>query len=802
MKIFYHIAIFLWLCSDISYSQIITIIDNESMQPIQYATIWGHNTFSLLTTNSDGRVDISGLRHDESMEIRMVGYKTITILFDTINEPEYTIALTPYDLSLNEVVISASRWGQASENVPVKIASISPRQYALQNPQNAADFLGISGKVFIQKSQQGGGSPMIRGFSANRLLYSVDGVRMNTAIFRSGNLQNVISLDPFSIEHTEVLFGPGSLMYGSDAIGGVMNFQTLTPQCSVSDSLQIAGNAVVRYSSANNEITSHMDIHMGWRKWAFVTSISSYDFDDLRMGSHGPEDYLQPAYVQRQDTMDVVVSNNDQQLQRPTGYSQINLMQKLRFKPGNNWDFQYGFHYSETSPYSRYDRLIQYRNGELRYSEWNYGPQKWMMNNLSILNNANICVYDQLMLRLAVQNFEESRIYRNLNDDIRNIRLEQVNAYSANLDFTKSLAAKHHLYYGLEAVFDQVTSKGEEENIVTNESAVGPSRYPQSTWGSYAVYLNHQYQISKKLVTQAGVRCNLSTMKEEFDTSFYPFPFTSADMNNSALTGSLGLMFHPDSKWSLRIVVSTAFRAPNVDDAGKVFDSEPGSVVVPNPDLEAEYAYNAELGLAKVFGEFLRVELSGFYTYLDNAMVRRDYTLNGQDSIYYDGELSKVQAVQNAAYSKVYGIQAEVDVYLPAGFEFSSGFNFQDGVEEQDDGTTSPSRHTPPFNGVSRVTFSAQKLTIQFYSVYNSQRKYSDMPEEEKGKPELYAKDADGNPNSPSWYTLNLKMMYIITDNFSVSGGIENITDQRYRPYSSGLTAPGRNVILSLKALF
>ena len=162
---------------------------------------------------------------------------------------------------------------QSSSSVPSKIVAISSEEIALQNPQTAADLLGISGNVFIQKSQQGGGSPMIRGFATNRLVYTIDGVRMNTAIYRGGNLQNVISLDPFTIEHAEVLFGPGSVIYGSDAIGGVMSFQTLTPQFSLDDKPFFTGKVVTRTASANNEKTAHLDVNAGWKKWVFITSI-------------------------------------------------------------------------------------------------------------------------------------------------------------------------------------------------------------------------------------------------------------------------------------------------------------------------------------------------------------------------------------------------------------------------------------------------------------------------------------------------------------------------------------------------
>ena len=137
---------------------------------------------------------------------------------------------------LNEIVVSASRWCQHSQARPVKVTRLSFDEANAFNPQTAADVLGLTGEVFIQKSQYGGGSPMIRGFATNRLLYSIDGVRMNTAIFRSGNIQNVISLDPFAIAGSEVLFGPGAVGYGSDAIGGVMAFSTLEPRLSGGES--------------------------------------------------------------------------------------------------------------------------------------------------------------------------------------------------------------------------------------------------------------------------------------------------------------------------------------------------------------------------------------------------------------------------------------------------------------------------------------------------------------------------------------------------------------------------------------
>ncbi len=785
-----------------TFAQTITIKDADSNNPVELVTLSCAQAKQYVTTNAKGQAEISAFKNSEKIEIRSLGYKTLIKSYSQLEEEKFELVLEPSNLSLDAVVVSGSRWRQSSDDVPSKIISISTKDIALQNPQTAADLLSISGKVFVQKSQQGGGSPMIRGFATSRLLYSVDGVRMNTAIFRSGNIQNVISIDPFAVEAAEVLFGPGSVIYGSDAIGGVMSFQTLTPRLSLTNSPLITGKANVRYSSANNEKTGHFDVNLGFKKWAFVSSITSWDYDHLRQGSHGPEDYIKDYYVQRQDSTDVVIKQDDKLLQIPSAYSQINMMQKIRFQPNANWDFQYGFHFSETSPYGRYDRHLRKRNGTARYAEWDYGPQIWMMNNLNLNHTANNSVFDQMSVRLAHQWFEESRIDRTLNKTERNTQAEEVSAYSVNLDFIKATTESNTLFYGLEYVLNDVTSTGMLTDISTEISEAGPSRYPASTWQSLAVYITDEFKVSDKFTLSGGARYNYILLDSEFDTTFYPFPFTEAHLKNGALTGSIGGVYRPSGSWVLSANLGSAFRAPNVDDVGKVFDSEPGSVVVPNLDLKPEYAYNADLGIAKVFGDAVKVDVTAYYTSLKDALVRRDYKLNGLDSIMYQGELSRVQAIQNAAVAHVYGLQAGVEVKLPKGFGFSTDVNLQKGEEELDNGETSPSRHAAPFYSVSRLNYKANKLSMEVNLNYQGKFDFDDLPESEKEKTEIYALDANGNAFAPAWYTLNFKTLYKLNETLDISGGIENLTDQRYRPYSSGISGAGRNFILALTAHF
>jgi hemoglobin/transferrin/lactoferrin receptor protein len=621
---------------------------------------------------------------------------------------------------------------------------------------------------------------------------------MNTAIFRSGNIQNVISLDPYAIERTEVLFGPGSVIYGSDAIGGVMSFQTLSPILSEDSVSDIRWNINSRYSSANNEMTGHADFRIGWKEFASVTSITHSNYGDLYMGLHGPSEYLRPFSVQRIGGKDSIIPNADQRLQIPSGYSQLNIMQKILYTPHENWHIEYGLHMSKTSAYDRYDRHIRYNNGLPRYGEWKYGPQLWNMHALSIQHDGNNVLYDTVQFRLAYQFFEESRISRNINSDIREIRTEQVDAYSFNADMRKSIG-ELQLYYGLEGVLNNVTSTGINENIQTEIKEIGPARYPKSDWLSFGAYFTGNYALSGQSHIQAGLRYSHYAINAIFDTTFYPFPFTKTSLGNGSLNGNIGLVHRPAEDLVISGNFATSFRSPNIDDMGKVFDIQAGYVVVPNPSLKAEYAVNADIGITKIFSDRVKIDLAGYYTILNDALVRRDYTLNGKDSILYDGELSRVQAIQNAATAFVWGLQFGLEAKFGYGLSFHADINHQIGEEEMDDGTKSPSRHAPPLFGMSSLRYKKGSFVVDLGVQFSGERSFETMPLEEIGKPEIYAVDVNGKPYSPAWYSLSVKVGYDIHSNLRVNAGIENITDQRYRPYTSGIVSPGRNFVLSLQ---
>lgn len=784
-------------------AQKIQVLNQEGNYPIDGVAVYNDDKSKSGFTDFDGYVDISSFSAAEMITFQHISHKKKSLTKSSISEANNIVYLEAITSALDQVVLSVSKFGQNKKDITQSIATINSEDVKFRNPQTSADLLESSGQVFVQKSQLGGGSPLIRGFSTNRLLIAVDGVRFNTAIFRGGNVQNVISIDPFAIDRTEVILGPGSVVYGSDAVGGVMNFYTKKPSFSFEKGTSVSGEATARYSTANKEKTGHVDFNIGLKEWAFLTSVTYSDFDDLRMGKYGPDDYLRNEYVVTENGVDTIIQNDDPLVQVPTGYNQINAMQKIRYMPSEKWDFNLGLFYTTTSDYPRYDRLIRRRDGALRSAEWYYGPQQWLSANLQVANTpAESALYDKSLMTASFQQFKESRNDRDFQDTILFETDEVVDAFTAGWDLTKKIG-EGNLYYGLEYVFNEVGSVGQQTDITTNISTPDASRYPDgATWQSSAAYASMQYPVAKDLSFQGGLRYNHILVQTTFDLDLFDLPFSEKTINTGALTGSAGLAWQATPILGWKANFSTAFRAPNIDDVGKIFDSEPGSVVVPNPDLKPEYAKNGELGVTLNFDDTIKFDVTSYYTVLNDALVRQDFALDGETEILFQGELSNVQAIQNAAKAEVYGVEVGATFEISERIGLTSNYTITEGFQEDEDGLREALRHVAPHFGNTHFTYKKDKWTLDASANYNSKFDFEDLAPSQQNNAFLYAKDRDGNPYSPSWYTLNLSGEYAFSKTLTLNASLQNITDQRYRPYASGIAAAGRNLILAASYSF
>jgi len=781
------------------FSQNLTIID-ENNKPVIGASIFS-DLSNYETTDKNGNVSLDKFSRSDTLTIKQYGFKEEKLPKSKLKN---TLILLYDNELLDEVVISASKFSQKFREVPKKVTQINRSMIEFTNPMTSADLLERGGYVYIQKSQLGGGSPMIRGLSTNRLVLSVDGVRLNNAIFRSGNIHNVISISPMNIENTEVIMGSASVLYGSDAIGGVMNFYTKKAKLSNDSNPNIQININSRYSSASNEKMYHIDFNYGLEKIAFLSSFSKSDFDDLTMGIHGPSDYLRPNYVtQNSAGDDVLVTNSKPRVQRNTGYSQTNFMQKILYEPNEDLSIDIGIHFSKTGNIPRYDRLIRTNENEgLYYSEWYYGPQEWLLINSQLtFIPKETKFYDELKFGSSFQRFSESRNSRRFSDSFLKSREEELDIFSLNLDFFKKISENSNITYGLEMIENKVGSFAKSINISDLSETPISTRYPDnSSLNSLGLYVNYKTKIIEDVFFQSGVRYSSTVLKSDLsqNNSYYDFMYENTTLENGAFVGGIGLSWVRNIYNNWKFNINTAFRSPNIDDLAKVFDSEPGSVVVPNPDLKPERSFGLEFGGYFRTKNNIELDFSSYVTYLYNSFIRDDFTLsNGVSEIIYDGELSQIQALQNSSKSFIYGIEFGINMFLNKNFRMKSQHNLIAGYELDDLPFGMPVRHIPPNYGNFHLIYNNGDFTIDTYLNYNSKISFNNLAESERAKPYMYALDENGNPYSPSWMTFNVRSKYSFSKMLNINFTVENITNKLYRPYSSGISAPGINFIFS-----
>lgn len=730
---------------------------------------------------------------------------------------------------LSEVVISASKFPEKKLNIAQRIDVISSKYISRVNAQNTGDLLINTGNVFVQKSQQGGSSPAIRGFEASRVLLVVDGVRLNNLIYRAGHLQNAITVDQNMLSSMEVLYGPASTIYGSDALGGVVHFRTKSPVLATdSKKMLVKGSGFARYSSANSEKTIHADVNLGWKKIAWLQSYTYSDFGDVKMGKKYPDDYptfgRRDSFMTRINGIDSVVKNPDPQVQKFSGYKQWDMLQKLLFKQSDKVSHMLNVQYSNTTNVPRYDRLQDKRNGTLRYAEWYYGPQERLLTSYE-LSIGKTGWFDNINLNVNYQAIEESRYTRDYRRyDRLDGRVENVQVAGFVLD-TRKIWGGNELTLGADGQFNTLKSTASRVNINTGASTKLDTRYPNgdNTQVNAGLFAQHVFKFkNKKWVLNDGLRVQTIRLHSTIaDNSFFNLPFTEINQNNTTITGNIGLVYLPVAGSKLSANIASGFRAPNVDDLAKIFESATSpairQLVVPNPDIKPERTYNIDLGISQNFGKNFRIEVSTFYTWFRNALVKAPFRLNGQDSVVYNGVLSQVLANTNANKAYLYGVSGAVYATVAKYITFSSQINFTRGrfetdgsknssvYEKQSNGSyalvskkvsSKPLDHIPPVFGKTSISYQKEKIMAEVFALYNGWKRLDQYNAD--GEDNAQYATADG---MPGWVTVNLRTSYNLKA-VTLQFAIENIFDRNYRYFASGFSAPGRNFIIAARVDF
>ncbi|MBI1224797.1 MAG: TonB-dependent receptor plug domain-containing protein [Bacteroidetes bacterium] len=697
-------------------------------------------------------------------------------------------------VNLEEVVISGNKVIERKSDIPHQIDLILQPQINKISPLTTADALANSGAVFVQKSQQGGGSPVIRGFEANRVLLVVDGVRMNNAIYRAGHLQNSITTDPNSMERIEVLQGAGSVIYGTDAIGGVISFFTKKPM--LGDSVNFKGktNGFVRYSSANEGKTASASVNLGNKKWASLTSVTASDFGDLRSGGKDMMDYPnfgdRNLYVKRINGQDQVLINDDPNVQRGSGYKQLDVLQKILYAPGDGTEHLLNFQLSTSTDLPRYDRLTTLSNGQPKYAEWYYGPQTRQFLSYQLKKESKKWWADNVRFTPAVQLIDESRHDRGLNKILRNNYNESLTIYSGNLDLYKQVGG-HEIRYGAEVTQNVLESEAHSDNLESGQKVDIVSRYPDGTYSTAGLYFSHRWELlDRKLILSDGLRFSSVTIDAKFDPRFFDSDMAHVRQHTQSQNLHLGVVGNLPGGLRLNAMLSTGFRNPNIDDLGRTFETNGGDLIVANPDLRPEQVFYREIGLTQNIGTLGFLNINAYFSSLTDAIVPRPYAVNGQDSVDFMGSRFRTLANVNVGKAKVWGITASGKFQIAHGLTLRGNITYTEG---RDLTNKVPLDHIPPLFGNTSLLYETTKFFAQANFLFNGMKKLADYSPSGEDN-EQYA-TPDG---TPAWQTWNLYAGRQLTKMLRLQIGVENIADLNYRTFASGINAPGRNVVVSV----
>ena len=787
-------------------SKKIQAVSSNGGQPVPFAIILNKNSGQQVMTDASGNALISRNPASDTLLMRSVGYMDMVIypgqpLTERVRMVEDMVSLEQVEVVSQSVTSMES---VARANMSMSINRLPTPVAKLEVPQTSAELLWATGSVMVQQSQQGGGSPILRGFEANRVLLVVDGVRMNNAIYRSGHLQNAITVDPNILERTDVLLGPNSILFGSDAMGGVIHYHTRSPR--------LRGQGVTaRISSAfrspNQSYSLHGDVEWSGHRMASLTSFSYSTYGDLRMGSwrrHGSATWgLDSLYVLRRDGVDEVKINGDPEVQVGSGYSQQDWLQKFRFQMGPGV-LDLNLQWSRSSDIPRYDVSADFSGGQLKWAEWNYGPQQRAMASAryELLTRWDI----MWTTMLSYQSIEESRIKRRLNEPWRETQTENVRIWNAYSTLSKSFYNGLQITGGINLSDDLVRSLALTQHIESNEVQVADTRYPNagSEMGTAAVFANARLNWMNHRFT-GGMRWSQSSLGASFEQGVnYTLPFRSVNMRNSALTGGISDRWYSPSRiWSASTSFSTGFRHPNVDDMGKVREKG-GYVLIPNDSLRPEYLFSMEQAIHWDFQnrQILTATLSGFGSRLNDAIVPQNAQLQDADWFLIDGDSARVQTHVNASRALIAGLRAEIKAKLTSKWNAQAAINWTVGDQFMPHPETAtedrlPMAHIPPIFGRIAMDWQGRWWTLEAYSLFSGSKSASKFGPFATDNLDLMLPEG-----APNWWTLNAEFSAKVHESLECRLGVRNLFDMHYRVFASGISAPGRGVYTSIHAAF
>ena len=658
-------------------------------------------------------------------------------------------------LELEPVTVTATRHESKDFEVPTAMTIVDAERIRAGAPSVLADALRGEAGVFVQATTPGQAAPVIRGLIGSGTLMLVDGLRLNSAIFRSAPNQYFAFVDPYNVERIEVVRGAGSTLYGSDAMGGVIH--VLTPQWRFRDpDWQLKSDALAQFSSADLGSIGHVALAGGRKGLSIAAGMTYQNHDDIRTGDGVKKPTAYSSYA---GNSSLLVDDERQELLLAAQY----LIQP-------------------NTP--RYDELVP-----------GFGQTDPSSAVFSFEPNDRLFTHGRYRLRAPVEAIDRVELqagYQQINDDRRNRDFGGSNQAREDNEHNRSELIGLHLQlmsnyrelvmftYGVEVYLDRTQSSRYGRDINTQETSERASRFADgATMNSYAAYLQNEIDPLPKLSVVLGGRYSYYDLDLPADAVR---PAVHLDYHD--VTGNLGLLYRLTDTLHLASNVGRGFRVPNVFDLSTLGPRPGNRFGAPNPDLHPEQVISVDAGTKMLFDR-IHGELFGFYSLFKDRI--EDVTTGATTE---DGRL--VVQSQNLSDLTLLGVEASADVLVLEELKLFGTLTYTWG-EQRAAGATSPADRIPPLNGrLGARYFVTPALALEGFTRFASdQNRLSDR---DRSDPRI---DPNG---SAGWATANLGLLWDITPQLSGRFLLENVADSTYREHGSGIDAPGINAVVSVAA--
>jgi len=640
---------------------------------------------------------------------------------------------------LDEVTITAQRKAQLSLNVPYSTQSVSQAYLDNYQPRTTPEALLGTNGVFVQKTNHGGGSPFLRGLTGNQTLILVDGIRLNNSTFRYGPNQYLNTIDAFTINKIEVAKGTGSVQYGSDAIGGVLQVFTKEPRFSA-DKNRGSGRVIGKYMTGNMEKTVRSEAGFSSEKTATSIGATHRNFGDL-------------------------IGGDTTGKQSPSGYKELAVDAKTKLLLKRNAELTLAHQFLKQQHVPVYHKIFLEN-----FAVNEFDPQQRMLNYAKLkLTNKHQIISNIEMIGSWQQTQEGRNSRKNGSNTLRKER-DKIKTLGFTTDVSSSFSEIWSANSGIELYTDKVNSTREDVNMQSASKVVLRGLYPDdSRFGNYSLYSLHHLAFNKWIM-ESGIRYNA------FSINISDTTLGQVKINPSSFVYNVTVLYKVAAKQNLYLTFNTGYRAPNIDDMGTLgivdFRYE-----IPTKDLAPERSQNIEVGY-KLQTKKIAAALSGFFMHLTNLITRvkvEDQQINGYP----------VYRKENVEKGHITGFETEVDYQPLTGWNLKGNLAYTYGQNLTKD---EPLSRIPPLNG-------------RLLSTYNNNRWFGSAELLFASNQNRLAQgDKDDNripkDGTPGWNVLNVYAGYSFTYvKFNI--GLQNLFNEDYRTHGSGINGTGRSAWLS-----